>query len=282
MRRLIVAVALLLVAGGAVAAAARSADPWADVSGPTRGAPHAIGGAAAGCLAGARAIPLDGVGYQVIRISRKRYYSHPRTIDYLTKLGQASAAAGLPPFYIGDMSLPRGGPMPTGHASHQSGVDVDIWFNLDPKPKLAPAQREDPPLPSMVSARDQTIVDPARFGPAQVKLLRLAASDVRVDRIFVNKAIKRALCEMPGDHAWLHKLRPWFGHDEHFHVRLACPPGSPSCVHQDPVPPGDGCDGTLDSWFLAPTPPPLPSTAPRPPRPLPRLPAECRAVLSAR
>jgi penicillin-insensitive murein endopeptidase len=280
-RRAAVAAGFFLLLAIDASAAGRSWDPWGDVTAPTKGPPQAIGEAARGCLAGARPLPLDGVGYQVIRISRNRYWSHPQTVDFLTKLGKAAASSGLAPFYVGDMSLPRGGPMPNGHASHQSGVDADIWFNLDPKPKLAPPMREDPPLPSMVSERNQNVIDPKRFGPAQVTLLRLAASDQRVDRIFVNKAIKRALCEMPGDHAWLHKLRPWYGHDEHFHVRLACPPGSANCVRQDPVPPGDGCDATLDSWFLQPAPPPVPKGPPRP-RPLPRLPAECRAVLAGR
>jgi penicillin-insensitive murein DD-endopeptidase len=27
---------------------------------------------------------------------------------------------------IGDMALPREGPMPTGHRNHQIGLDVDI------------------------------------------------------------------------------------------------------------------------------------------------------------
>jgi penicillin-insensitive murein endopeptidase len=273
------AAALVLIGFGA------AASPWSEVPGPTSGPPRVIGGAASGCLAGAVALPADGAGFQVIHVSRNRYYSHPQTIDYLERLGRASAAAGLAPFYIGDMSLPRGGPMPNGHRSHQSGVDVDIWFNLDDKPNLAPKAREDVPLPSMVSATDQNVIDAARFGPRQVTLLRLAASDPRVDRIFVNKAIKRALCDgfggaATGDRSWLHRIRPWWGHDEHFHVRLTCPEGSPDCVRQAPVPDGDGCDATLDDWFR---PPPPPSAVVRPPvPPKPVLPAQCKAVLSAK
>jgi penicillin-insensitive murein endopeptidase len=278
MRTLLALAATLVIAGSA------SASPWSDVTGPSPGAPRVIGRPVAGCIAGAVAMPLDGPGFEVIRISRNRYYSHPQTVDYLERLGKAGAAAGLPAFYIGDMSLPRGGPMPNGHASHQSGVDVDIWFNLDAKPHLAPAQREDPPLPSMVSAINQNVIDPQLFGPRQVTLLRLAASDPLVDRIFVNKAIKRALCEGgagAGERPWLHKIRPWYGHDEHFHVRLQCPPGSPDCARPDPIAAGDGCDASLDWWFNQPSPPPPPG-APRPPRPVPVLPAQCQAVLKAK
>ena len=196
--------ALSLTAGAA-------ASPWSEVPGPSAGPPHVIGEAARGCLAGAAMLPTEGPGFQVIHLSRRRNFSHPQTIDFVERLGRTAAASGLAPFYVGDMSLPRGGPMPNGHASHQSGVDVDIWFNLDPKPDLAPAAREDVPLPTMVNA-DQTAIDPARFGRRQVTLLRLAASDPRVDRIFVNRAIKRALCEGVGganasDRSWRHRIR---------------------------------------------------------------------------
>jgi penicillin-insensitive murein endopeptidase len=221
-------------------------------------------------------IALDGTGYEVIRVSRRRYFSHPQTLAFIAELGRRAAAAGLAPFYVGDMSQARGGPLPYGHASHENGVDVDIWFNLEPKPKLAPAQREDPDLPSMVLPGGGAI-DPKRFGPNQVTLLRLAATDPRVERIFVNPAIKRALCQGVGgaDRSWLHRVRPWYGHDEHFHVRLNCPADSPDCVGQAAIPAGDGCDASLDWWFRPPPPSP---TAPHPP-PKPPMPAQCLALI---
>jgi penicillin-insensitive murein endopeptidase len=184
------------------------------------------------------------------------------------------------------MAQPRGGPMTWGHGSHQNGLDVDIWFNLDRKPVLAPALREDVDLPSMILA-DQSAIDRTRFGERQVRLLRLAASDAKVDRIFVHWTIKAALCEGVGgaglgDRSWIRKIRPWRGHDEHFHVRLSCPAGSPSCVGQTPVPPGDGCDESLDWWFR-PNPPPLPVSTPRAAAPSKaKLPKQCRAIVSAR
>lgn len=275
--RLAVFAALIL----AMPSMARSADdnPWSRVSGPTIGAPAAIGSPAKGCLAGAVALPWDGPGYQVIRLSRRRYFGLPETVDFVRRLGTKAAAAGLPTFYVGDMAQARGGPLPFGHASHQIGVDVDIWFTLDPKPPLPPTAREDVALPSMLLA-NWSAVDPKEFGERQMTLLRLAANDPRVDRIFVNPVIKATLCRrLPSpDHAWLGKLRPWFGHDDHFHVRLACPPDSPECVRQAPVPPGDGCDATLASWVRDQRPP---SPAAAPPRHrLPILPAECRAVLA--
>ncbi len=266
---------VLALAWGATEPAAAS--PWSDVTAPTPGPARSIGKPAAGCLAGAATLPLDGPGFQVIRVSRVRYFGNPQTVAFVEALGRKAAAASIPPFYVGDMSLPRGGPMPNGHASHQTGLDVDIWFNLDPKPVLTPAAREDVPLPSMLTP-DGRAIDPKRFGARQVTLLRLAASFPVVDRIFVNPVIKRALCtglavSVTGDRAWLHKIRPWPGHDEHFHVRTSCPAGSPGCVAQAPVPAGDGCDASLDWWFEPHAPNPKAG-------PLSLLPAACSKLIA--
>src|SRR5665213_3233457 len=166
------------------------------------------------------------------------------------------------------------------HAAHQNGVDVDVWFTLDPKPALPPLARENVDLPSMLLA-DRSAVDPTRFGERQVRLLRLAATDPQVDRIFVHPLIKRALCRGEfgagtGDRSWLRRLRPWYGHDDHFHVRLVCPPGSPDCRQQPPVPPGEGCDAAVFEWWAVElakpkAPPPLPHAPPP-------LPAACHAL----
>ncbi len=270
-RRLRLAAAILLATPAAAAD-----QPWGAVLAPSSGAMRVIGGPASGCIAGAAALPTDGAGFSAIRVSRNRFYGHRDTIAFVERLGQAAQAAGLAPLYVGDMAQPRGGPMVSGHGSHQNGMDVDIWFNLDAKPALPPAAREVVDLPSMVLA-DKSAVDPQRFGARQVTLLRLAAGDARVERIFVNPAIKRALCALP-DHGWLHKIRPWYGHDEHFHVRLSCPADSPDCTGQAPIPPGDGCDASLDWWFEL-RPPAVPAV-PKPPKP--KLPAACAAVLEGK
>ncbi|HEX6843316.1 MAG TPA: penicillin-insensitive murein endopeptidase [Stellaceae bacterium] len=277
--------ALLVVAPLLLAPAVARAEPgnaWSAVDAPTAGVPRVIGGVAHGCIAGAARLPDDGPGYQVIRLSRRRDFGHPDLIAFIARLGRQARAAGLAPFYVGDMAQPRGGPLPFGHASHQTGIDADIWFNLDPKPPLAPAARESVALPSMLRAglRD---IDRKRFGARQVTLLRLAAADPAVDRIFVNAAIKDALCRgvagaTKGGRGWLRRIRPWWGHDEHFHVRLKCPAASPECEAQAPLPPGDGCDTTL-AWWRAQKPPVRAAIAPR--RAAPILPAACAAVLRA-
>jgi penicillin-insensitive murein DD-endopeptidase len=277
----------LAAAGVALAALAtplraEDGNPWSHASHPSPGGAEAIGSAARGCLAGAVMLPSEGPGYEAIRLSRGRYYGPPDTVDFVEGLGLRAAASGLPRVYVGDMAQPRGGPLPFGHASHQTGLDVDIWFNLAPKTLLVPAAREQVELPSMLLPSWHA-VDRKRFGSRQITLLHLAAADPRVDRIFVNPVIKAALCHAarPSDRAWLHRLRPWFGHDDHFHVRLRCPSDSPECEAQAPIPPGDGCDATLASWVRGQRRPPPARSAESPPRPVPLLPAQCRALLAA-
>jgi penicillin-insensitive murein endopeptidase len=262
---------------------AEPSNEWSVIAAPAAGPARVVGGVAHGCLAGAMRLPDDGPGYEVIRLSRHRDFGHPDLVAFIARLGRQAQAAGLQPFYVGDMAQPRGGPLPFGHASHQTGIDADIWFDLDAKPPLAAAARESVALPSMLHAglRD---IDRKRFGPRQVKLLRLAAADPAVDRIFVNAAIKDALCRgvagaTQGGRDWLHRIRPWWGHDEHFHVRLKCPAGSPDCETQAPLPPGEGCDATL-AWWRAQKPPPVHAAIA--PRPLaPKRPAACAAILAA-
>jgi penicillin-insensitive murein endopeptidase len=168
-----------------------------------------------------------------------RVFGHPLLIAFLRQLAKKVRALGLGALSLGDLGQPRGGPAPTGHASHQTGLDVDVWYTLAP---------HDKPVP-MVDKVAQKVT--TAFAAQVARVLELAAGDPRVDRIFVNPVIKRELCATArGEREWLHKLRPWWGHDEHFHVRLACPPDSPTCQPQPAYPTGDGC-AEVAWWFNA-------------------------------
>jgi penicillin-insensitive murein endopeptidase len=116
------------------------------------------------------------------------------------------------------------------------------------------------------------------------KLIKRAASYPEVERIFVHPAIKQLLCEQAGaNRAWLSKVRPWWGHYYHFHVRISCPQGDPYCKGQSPVPGDDGCNTELDSWFKKLRQPERQSPSPAPTRPaltLDDLPSQCRTVLA--
>lgn len=274
MTRFLLALWCLMGLGGTALA---EAPDWATVSGPAGGPPRVIGSVTRGCLAGAVALPEQGIGFQTIRRWRNRYWGHPELIDYIRQLGARVAGAGLGPLLIADMAQPRGGPLPYGHRSHQLGIDVDILFTPGPLDRRSREAMKDPP--SMLAESGLTIAS-ARFGAAQIAMLKLAVSDPRVARIFVNFRLKKALCtRVPaGQRGWLRKIRPWLGHDEHFHVRLLCPRGSPLCEAQEAVDPGDGCDASLDAWFK-PAPPADPA-APKPPKPPPPvMPAACKMLL---
>jgi penicillin-insensitive murein endopeptidase len=253
-------------------------------------ATRTIGFYAKGCLAGAVALPVNGKTWQVMRVSRNRNWGHPRLVEFLERLSERAAKTGWPGLLLGDMSQPRGGPMLTGHASHQVGLDADIWLTPMPDHELTREEREEM-MATMVVAENRKDVDPKVWTPAHVALIKAAAEDPHVQRIFVNAAIKKALCRDAGnDRAWLRKVQPWGGHDWHFHVRLTCPPDSPECKPQVPREGGDGCTGKeLDHWFanaivhVKPDPTPSkPDSIPSKPRPGPKmsdLPAACRQVL---
>ncbi len=251
------------------------ANPWALQQQAAAGRPEAIGSYSAGCLQGAEALPLSGPGYQVLRPAQRRYYGHPDLIHYLRNLAWQSRQQGLPTLLFGDLAMVRGGPFDFGHRSHQSGLDADIWFRMPSRP-LSMNQRNNPRPLDLVN-HDSRRLDRTRFQANHLTLLRLAASDPRVDRIFVSPPIKLELCRRTsGSRAWLRKIRPWFGHSSHLHVRLRCPADSQDCQPQKAVPAGDGCGGELLSWLDEPT----HITPSRLPAPLPLLPRRCQRLLA--
>jgi penicillin-insensitive murein endopeptidase len=251
---------------------------------PVPMAARAIGSYVRGCLAGAVALPINGKTWQVMRLSRNRNWGHPALIKFLERLAaKVPKVAGWPGLLVGDIAQPRGAPMLTGHTSHQIGLDADIWLTPMPNRELTREEREEMSATDMV-AEDKLDVDPTKWTPAQGKVIKAAAQDPEVERIFVNAAIKKALCREAGsDRGWLTKVRPWWGHNYHFHVRMRCPADSPDCHGQPPAPPGDGCGADLAYWFKDSVlhPKPSPPSKPTPPLKVADLPPACRKVLMA-
>ena len=246
---------------------------------------HVYGAYAHGCIAGAQALPLDGPDWQVMRPSRNRFYGHPVLLAFLKRLAdRVRSTTKSPGILIGDMAQPRGGPMLGGHASHQIGLDADVWLRPMPDHRMSAAEREFSDS-TMVVRPDRKDVDPHLFTSDTLGLIRAAAVDPEVQRIFVNAAIKRAICrDAKGDRSWLEKVRPMYGHDYHFHIRLLCPPGERDCQPQFAVPSGDGCGKTLDHWFSPAILHPRPTKRPAHPWPgltMASLSPACRAVAAA-
>jgi len=259
------------------------------IKSPAPLAARSIGFYSRGCLSGGQAIPIDGSNWQVMRLSRNRNWGHPKLVSLVKKLAKDGAAKdGWPGLLVGDISQPRGGPMLTGHASHQIGLDADIWLTPMPGRRLTRSERENLSATSMLSP-DKVHVNPAVFSAKHAAIIMRAASYPEVERVLVHPGIKKALCEAKGvSHENLHKVRPYWGHHYHMHIRIACPADSTACRPQPVTPNNDGCGKEIDDWIALlqrppppPKPGPQPKRKPKPPITLADLPAECRAVIAA-
>jgi len=249
-------------------------------------APAPYGGYAKGCLAGGVQLPEKGATWLEMRVARNRNWGHPELVDFLKTLSRKAAKLnGSNGLYISDMSQPRGGPMSSGHRSHQIGLDADIW--LMPGTDMGLSVRQRAKLSAVSYRRSQGAFVNNNWGPYQHAVVRAAAKDKRVARIFIFPGAKVQMCkDEKGDRSWLRKVRPWWGHHYHFHVRLKCPKGARGCVNQAAPPAGDGC-ADAQQWVdnILNPPPPNPNA----PKPKPRreyvmsdLPSQCQAVLDSR
>jgi len=256
------------------------AEQWAKVTKPSayNGNSQSIGSYTAGCISGAVSLPMNGSGFQIMRLSRKRFFGHPDLKQFIEQLGQAAIYQHLGVILIGDLGQPRGGPTLSGHRSHQTGLDVDIWFLLSKQAEnhiLTVSDRETWGAPSVLVDTTDTL-DHRQWSVTNEKILEAAANIPEVERIFVNPSIKRELCHRYRGHGWLQKIRPWWKHDDHFHVRLKCLKNSIACQAQEPLPLGDGCDAGLDWWFSEEAKHPVPTKIPPVELKLPKL---CDSVL---
>ncbi|MFG1395027.1 penicillin-insensitive murein endopeptidase [Xanthobacter agilis] len=290
---LVALLAGLVVSGAALAQQAAPANELFGraLTPAARFAPEAIGFYSKGCLAGAEELPVTGPEangplWQVMRLSRNRNFGHPVLVAFLERFAQkVTEVSSWRGILVGDMSQPRGGPMLTGHASHQVGLDADIWLTPSPGRMLSREERENISA-SMMVRKDRRDIDPVNWRSDHWKVVRAAAADPQVERIFVNAAIKKALCrEAQGDRSWLAKVRPYWGHDYHMHVRLGCPNGSAECKGQELPPSGEGCGAELEWWFSDEVLYPKPDTEPAKPKPpmtLADLPPACATVLGGK
>lgn len=251
---------------------------------PAATAPQSHGFYSKGCFSGGVAIATEGPHWQAMRLSRNRRWGHPAMIGLLEKLSRDAASDGWPGLLVGDISQPRGGPMLSGHASHQIGLDADIWFTPMPNRALSAQEREEIGAESML--KDGSLnVDDRKWSKAHEAVLKRAAGYAQVERILVHPGIKKKLCDtVSGDRSWLSKVRPFWGHDAHFHIRIGCQPGSKGCKGQAAPGRAQGCDESLAWWFTKE--PWRPATGPQKPKArdvmtLASLPAACRAVLDA-
>ncbi|GLQ35366.1 penicillin-insensitive murein endopeptidase [Amylibacter marinus] len=257
--------------------------------------PQSIGFYSKGCLAGGVELAPNGPTWQAMRLSRGRNWGHPDMIDYIERVSaEVAKKTRWKGLYVGDISQPRGGPMISGHASHQMGLDADIWLLAAKNLNLTVAERESLSSANMRSGDQRSVSK--NWTKQHMKVMEIAAKDRAVDRIFVTPPVKIYMCKHArGNRDWLQKIRPFWGHNYHFHVRLKCPKGDRRCETQKPTVSalskgGDGCDETLNWWVTDALRPAKPDpNAPKPkPRKHPRqftmadLPNKCAAVLKSK
>jgi penicillin-insensitive murein DD-endopeptidase len=283
MIRRLLATVVALTALAAPVGAQTAASLFARQGTPSPHQSTSIGEPARGCLAGGVQLPESGPTWQAMRLSRNHHWGNPVTISFIEDLSRTATRVGWRGLYVGDIGQPRGGPV-KGHASHQTGLDVDIWYTPPPRLDLTRSDRER--LGAMiVRTSDQRNLN-RNWTASHAALLEAAARDPRVERIFVTAPVKLSLCQSATrrDTGWLRKIRPWWNHHDHFHVRLVCPKGEPGCVDPAPIPPGDGCKDAV--WWvteaLLPPDPNAPRPKPKPPLRLADLPPQCATVVGAR
>ena len=240
-----------------IATNATARNIWEHQHKPAKGMPEAIGTYSLGCAIGTQPVALDGYGWQVMRPSRDRTHAHTDMVNYITNFARKVKDELKSVLIVGDLGLAKGGPFSLGHKSHQNGLDADIWYYTPPaalKRSLSTQEREKISAVSLVNLRTKKL-NLKNYNNYHRKLIKTAASFDEVDRLFVNPAIKKDLCKVYKGEDWLGKVRPWWQHEDHFHVRLKCPAESKDCKLPDGYDAikGDGCDETLDWWFKKPT-----------------------------
>lgn len=210
-------------------------------------ASEAIGFYSDGRLDGALSVYEHATPIHKLFIGRNRLYTTDEMHDVLT-LASEFIQTTFPQaevLQVGDLSFKAGGPA-QGHASHQNGLDADIVYlrnNGYVQPSESIGWDEDFIMKNSPSKNFNLI--------RNFLLFKYLVKNAPVGRIFVDIAIKRALCEFAQKNGemkdtqtiqTLRRLRPADLHRTHFHLRLDCDPLDHECIKQTSPNEGSGCD----------------------------------------
>ncbi|MBX3034837.1 MAG: penicillin-insensitive murein endopeptidase [Bdellovibrionaceae bacterium] len=184
---------------------------------------------------------------KLVAEKRARFYATHELveiIDYLGRYARSSPSIGT--LRVGDLSQENGGRMRnSAHKSHQNGLDADLGYPLkDVSERMEPFR-------ALVSNGH---IDPDLDIKATWALFKAAWGTKATDRIFVDQRIKEALCKAARDSGdidakgegsakeLLRRIRPWPGHNTHFHLRIRCSVEQPRCrMMGDPREQTSGC-----------------------------------------
>src|SRR5690606_25519431 len=166
--------------------------------------------------------------------STRARYGHPALVLMLRRSAkQISRDAGGIKMLVGDLSRERGGPL-YGHRSHQSGRDADVGFFATNSKGKSVQLREFVKFGADGKALDGSNL---RFDDYRNWLLVQAwVTDTRagLSHIFVSHGLRARLLAFAAKDARFARYAPRAAellkqpergepHDDHFHVRIACP-----------------------------------------------------------
>ena len=214
-----------------------------------------IGFYSKGKLKNATPLSMDGPGYIHLFQKRGRHFGSEGLIQIVERSAEQFFEwdPSSERLQIGDVAAQFGGHIGR-HASHQNGLDVDlVYFRTN---------RHEQSL-DHIDGFEETFVTKgggvtSNFDTQRNwQFLQILMATGRVERIFVDPAIKREFCASikaprnTDEIEALRRLRPYPDHADHWHIRLTCPPTSPKCVVQAAVPAGDGCSSIDADLFTA-------------------------------
>lgn len=188
--------------------------------------------------------------FEVVEPARERHYATYEMADMISRLAKSLNQNFNHKLYVGNISQKSGGKiysMKNGkpvldrhgnpvlaHASHQIGVDVDLGY---------PTAQAQTKFPIVVEKKTRQYNSSSYSVSQTYQLLKYAFSqeDIKVDRIFADQTIKKALCEYAKASNELsgrdkdvvtrlfQNIDHVDGHGNHFHLRLKCSTYDPAC-----------------------------------------------------
>lgn len=209
-------------------------------------ASEAIGYYSKGSLKNGESVLDRGTRIHKLFLARKKFFTSDQMNDVLSDAADfvRQEYPDAEVLQLGDLSAINGGSAP-GHGSHQNGLDADLVYMTRNNKLQSPT----------ASFWQEEFVKSGKItsnfhAERNLSLFRYLVMNHPVQRIFVDKIVKRTLCQymvtnkLTKDAAiqeTLRRLRPEPLHGNHFHMRLRCPTTDYGCIKQAEVPKGNGC-----------------------------------------
>lgn len=196
----------------------------------------AVGFYTDGKIEKATLLPEKGEAFQQVYTERDTHWGTGMIVSMIENASEYLVTKWYPGtvVMIGDVAKKFGGDIGT-HASHQSGLDADIPYIGNKGFDRVIANGE------VKSSFDYMKNWQFLRLIANQKIVQDGRTTTVLNRVFMNPVIHKGFCawaqksdllKNPLDQEIMSRIRPWEGHDKHFHVRLKCSPHYPACRNQ--------------------------------------------------